>query len=483
MKTQRDTVLHFLYHRYGSAPDAAIYEAIDTARDWWAGRYEPFHVFTETGQHMSPIRREMYKMGMAKKICEDWATILVNDRTNLRCDDAQTAAVLFGDRFGVGGILTHGNFWGRLNTLTEETFALGTGAAVAHFTDAVCGEDGFMTSAGGMELSFCTADQIFPMRCEGGEVVCCAFLGTWSGKRPERAPKDVPLLFLTVHEKIRRGKLRSWKVENYLIAVDGSETGRALPLPGGILKSFFSPVPLFALLTPNLVPCESVLRENGMGASVFASAYDNLKGVDLAYNNFCRDLFLGGKKVFLNQNLVQEDAYGRRIAPDDVAQQLFMTVGDGDLAADTMIMEHNPQLRAEENTAAVQAQLDYLSFKVGFGTRHYRFSGETVVTATQYAGDKQELLQHAMKHYLHMECFLRRLTDMAYYYASCLCGYMLAPLGRITVDFDDSFFIDPTAERERDLREVAAGLLSKWEYRMKYYGESEDAAKHALASL
>lgn len=477
MRNQRELVLAYLRQRYGYAPDAALYDAVDTARDWWSGRHDAFHVFTETRQGLGPVRREMYRMGMAKKVCEDWASMLINDRTQLRCEDETVSRVLFGDRFGMGGILTGGNFWGRLNRFVEEAFALGTGACVAHFTGVLCDGDGEMVSADGMRLSFCTADQMFPLRCEDGEIVSCAFLGAFGGEVSGKEKSGVPPMFLTVHEKRSDGR---WNVENILLS---QADGRVLTLPRGVLKKCISPVKLFSVLTPNVVPCDRVLRENGMGCSVFASAYDNLKGVDLAYNNFCRDLFLGGKKVFLNQNLVQEDGYGRRIAPDDVAQQLFVTVGDGDLSADTMIVEHNPELRAGENAAAVQAQLDYLSFKVGFGCRHYRFSGESVVTATQYAGDRQEMMQNAMKHYLSVEAFLRGVTEVAYYYTVGLCGLSLPSPGRICVDFDDSFFVDPTAERERDLREVNAGLMTKWEFRAKYYGESEESAKKTLMEM
>jgi A118 family predicted phage portal protein len=148
-----------------------------------------------------------------------------------------------------------------------------------------------------------------------------------------------------------------------------------------------------------------------------------------------------------------------------------------------MIVEHNPALRAEENCVALQAQLDYLSFKVGFGTRHYRFSGDRVVTATQYAGERQEMFRNASRHYLHMEQFLRALVLMAWYFAAELQGMPLAAPVSIAVDFDDSFFIDPAAERERDLSEVRAGIMAPWEYRVKYYGDSEEHARETAGML
>ncbi len=466
-------ILEFLEETYGYAPPAHIYRPITEARAWWSGMWEPFHAATEHHAGLAPRRREMYKMGMAKKICEDWATVLCNDKTAVTTGDEALDAVLLGESRGMGGILTQGNFRGRLHAFVEQVFALGTGAAVMQLSGAGYDEEGMLTSACGMAIDFLPADQVFPLCVESGEVVSCAFLGQ-SGT--VCADSGEMLTLLSVHRKMDDG---SWCVTNHAF----DESLLPAPLPCGVTEQFRVAHPLFAILTPNTQPTDPAVAAHGMGASVFACAYDNLKGVDLAYNNFCRDLYLGGKKVFMNQALIGEDRFGNRVAPDDVAQQLFMTVGDGDLSSDTMIVEHNPALRAEENCTALQAQLDYLSFKVGFGTRHYRFAGDRVVTATQYAGERQEMFRNASRHYLHMEQFLRELVLMAWYFAAHLLRMPLPEPHRISVDFDDSFFIDPTAERERDLSEVRAGIMAPWEYRMKYYGDSEEHAKETAAAL
>lgn len=468
-----DSILEFLEETYGYAPPSYLYYPITKARAWWSGMWEPFHAATEHHAGLAPRRREMYKMGMAKKICEDWATVLCNDKMLISTGDAELDRVLLGERRGMGGILTQGNFRGRLHAFVEQVFALGTGAAVMQLSDAGYDEDGMLVTAEGMAFDFLPADQVFPICVENGEVVSCAFLGQNGTACDENGE---PLTLLSVHERVENGR---WCVTNYAF----DESFLPAVLPQGVTEQFYTDRPLFAILTPNAQPTDPAAAAHGMGASVFACAYDNLKGVDLAYNNFCRDLYLGGKKVFMNQSLIGEDSFGNRIAPDDVAQQLFMTVGDGDLSSDTMIVEHNPALRAEENCTALQAQLDYLSFKVGFGTRHYRFSGDRVVTATQYAGERQEMFRNASRHYLHMEQFLRVLVLLAWYFAAVLQKMPLAEPAAVSVDFDDSFFIDPSAERERDLSEVRAGIMAPWEYRMKYYGDSEEHAREIAGVL
>ena len=59
-------------------------------------------------------------------------------------------------------------------------------------------------------------------------------------------------------------------------------------------------------------------------------------------------------------------------------------------------------------------------------------------------------------------------------------------LAEITADYEQLLLkiadlIDENAERQRDKDDVAAGLMQKWEYRVKWYGETEEDAKKALA--
>lgn len=61
--------------------------------------------------------------------------------------------------------------------------------------------------------------------------------------------------------------------------------------------------------------------------------------------------------------------------------------------------------------------------------------------------------------------------------------YNLTPEGKFEVSYvwDDSIVVDAEAERMRDRDEVDHGLMAKWEYRKKWYGETEEQAKAALS--
>ena len=71
-----------------------------------------------------------------------------------------------------------------------------------------------------------------------------------------------------------------------------------------------------------------------------------------------------------------------------------------------------------------------------------------------------------------LECLIRAMDATATLYS-------LAPAGNYDVSFlwDDSVVIDAETERMRDLQEIRDGIMQKWEYRVKWYGEDEQTAK------
>ena len=61
--------------------------------------------------------------------------------------------------------------------------------------------------------------------------------------------------------------------------------------------------------------------------------------------------------------------------------------------------------------------------------------------------------------------------------------YNLAPAGEYNISYvwDDSIVVDADTEREKDRADVRDGLMLPWEYRAKWYGETEEKAKQILA--
>ncbi len=164
-------------------------------------------------------------------------------------------------------------------------------------------------------------------------------------------------------------------------------------------------------------------------------------------------------------------------------QQLFVSVGDSlvdENGKQNAVQEYNPALRVSENKDGIQAQLDYLSFKVGFGTKHYQFNAGSIVTATQYIGDKQELVQNAAKHYIVIADALKTIVRAILWAGREVLGQPVNPDAQVTVNFEDSYIIDKEAERERDRQDVRDVFMLPEEYRAKWYGETLEEARKTL---
>jgi len=474
------TVINHLNQKKNYNLSADYYEKISTWLDWWRGFYKPFHEFRETNGKRSVTRR-LYSLRMAKKVCEDWASILLNEKTWIAITDGTekpgennstmpgVSSLFVQGEDGTGGVLGENDFWAQGNALIEKAFALGTGAFVVKLSGV--GVDGNRvkpSQQAKIHIDYLTAQQIIPLTIRNGRIVEAAFVS-------ENTVRGKKYIYLETHELENGG----YRVTNEYFLVDGDRLIPE-PLPEGVAEIFNtgSDIPLFAIFSPNIV--NTYPDSHGLGVSVYAHALDNLKSVDLAFNNFCRDFALGGKKVFYREGLLQVDEEGNRIVPDDVMQQLFVQIGDGymdEQGRQNAVQEFNPSLRVSENVDGLQAMLDYLSFKVGFGTKHYQFNAGSVVTATQYMGDKQELIQNAAKHYIVIERAIKQLVRAILWAGKEVLGQPVNPDAKVTVNFEDSYIIDKESERQRDLQEVRDGLMRPYEYRMKWYGEDEVTAK------
>lgn len=461
------TVIDYLNKTYGYDLDSTYYENIERWKDWWKGKYKPFHTYQEKDYTGKKIEREMYTLRMGKKVCEDWASMLLNEKVRFEIEDKASSLFICGSEDEEGGVLYENRFEIKGNELIEKSFATGTGAFVLRFRNMQVDEGSVQKSTESkIRIEYLTADHIIPLSVSCGEITEAAFVS-------EVLQRGETYIYLEMHLLENSG----YRITNtYFI----EEKGELKPadLPQGMAESFTTGanVPLFTIIKPNI--CNNI-QETELGLSIFANAIDNLKGVDLGFNNFLRDFKLGGKKVFVNDSLTKTDEHGNTITPDDVAQQLFVTIGDDVVSDEKMlIQEHNPLLRVQENIDGIQAQLDYLSFKCGLGAKYYQFNaGGTVVTATQYAGEKQDLMKNINKQYIMLDTALKRLIRSLLWAGKEIVGAVVNPDTKINIKFDDSFISDKDSERANDLQEVRDEIMNKWEYRMKWYGEDEETAK------
>lgn len=459
-------IIDYLNKTYGYDLSGSYYGRISEWGKWWAGFYKPFHQFEELcGDRL--VQRDLYSMKMGKKVCEDWASLLMNEKTRVDAGEANQKFLL-GENSS-GGLFRDIAFWLRENELIERAWATGTGAAVLRFENMPVENGAIRPDENShIRVAYLTADRIIPISADDRGVRDVVFVS-------ESMLHGKNYIYLESHF-LKNG---SYEIRNAYFTEE-NDALKPAELPPGIIESYRtgSDVPLFSLISPNIV--KNIPGGNGLGMSILANAIDQLQGVDLAYNNFCRDFKLGGKKVFYDQSLTRTDERGHVITPDDIAQSLFLRVGDGDGLGDEHkpITEYNPSLRVEENTAGIQAALDYLSLRVGFGTKHYQFNAAgSTVTATQYTGDRQDLVQNAAKHCIAVERHVQQLVRALLWAGKNVLGQPVDPDAPITVEFDDSYIIDKETQKQQFWQYVVAGKFPFWRYLVRFEGYSEADAR------
>lgn len=475
----------FLNKKKGWNIQGSYYAHIARWKQYWQGYVPDFHTFNETGLDGAKHKREMYRMRMPKRVCEDWAGLLLNERTTVTIQDRTSAVWLLGeDQQQTGGLLADLRFWPNANALVELTMRSGTGAFVMGVEDLQVADNMIKISPGArLYLDYLPAECILPITVRHGKVIDVAFASeVFTGGKS--------CVYLQTHQLISGKGTKQYRITNeYFVSDEEQSDGahyKATTLPAGMLPYIDtgSAVPWFSLFSPAAV--KNLDGGAGLGMAVFAEAIDQAKQCDVAFNNYHRDIYLGGKKVFYNKKLIQSwiDSEGneRHVAPDDIQQQLFYQSGDTDsLNGDKQdVYEYNPDLRVDANGKAVQDALDYFSFKCGLGTHHYQFDGGNISTATQYTGDRQDMVQHANKHHTCIEAAVQSILRSLLWAGKAVLGQPVDPDTAVTINWDDSYIIDAGTRRQQDMRDALEGFIPKYRYNMEWRGMNRDEAMRAV---
>lgn len=471
--------IDFINKRRGWDLQGAYYSNITAWRDWWKGDVPKWSVVNVLGYDGCTHPRPRASLHMIKRACEDWATLLLNEKTTVTVADAAASHWLCGDTEAqqTGGELGRLGFWQNANALVELAMRSGTGAFVLGAENLRVENGRAAPDANSrLTLDYLPAECILPVTVRRGRVTEAAFVS-------EVQVKGEPRIFLQTHTLTADG---GYRIENEYFTGEETDsehtTFKEAPLPDGVHASFLTggSVPWFSLFSPAIV--KNIDGGSGLGMAVFAEALDAARQVDRAFDNYCQDIALGGKKVFYTQRLLRSwiDTSGKEhyAAPDADLQQLFVQP-DGADPDHPDWHEYNPDLRAADNGTAVQDALDYFSFRCGLGAHRYQFSQDSVKTktATEYMGERQDMVQHANRHQIQIEAALLDIFRAMLWAGKNLCGVPLDENTALTVNFDDSYIVDTETRRAQMRDDAVQGFLPKYKYVMEYYGMSKEDAK------
>lgn len=453
--------------------DAAYYGIIERWRQWWQGSVPGVHLCCQP----DGTRKRLHaSLRMPKRVCEDWANLLLNDKTTFQIGDEATAAYLLGDNEQqTGGLLRQLHFWENANRLVENAYWSGTGAFVLS-VEGLRETGGRLAAAPAahLRLDYDPASCILPIRVERGVVQEAAFVSECirDGRR---------CAYLQTHtgDKQRRTIRNEW------FALEDGLAPQFVPLepPEGVVAELtveHAP-PWFSLFSPAAL--KNIDSGAGLGMSVFAEALDTAQGIDLAFDNYREDIRLGRKKIFYSTSLcrteVGPDGRPHYIPPDDELKSQFVLLpgkeGSIDLPAEWH--EHNPDLRCEQNHRAVQDMLDLFSLQCGLGCHRYSFEPGGMTTAAEYNGSRQDLVASANKNQIPIETALIGILRAMLWAAKHLLGADVDPDTSISVNWDDSYITDAETRMNQLRDDALSGLVPRCHYLAARYGLSEEEAQ------
>lgn len=467
------SIIKYVGSRFSSCySNSNYYTNIGEWLDWYKGTLKSFHTVKVSNGLTTPTR-EIYALKMAKRVCEDWSSSMLNEEVKIVISSSNKKSSIFvqGSK-GNGGVLGSNNFEVLLSDTLEQMFALGTSAFVIDLDNIAVDENGNIVdgSKSTVKIKGVNATRIIPISWSNGVVTEASFIS-------EMTVSNKTYYIISSHIKEDDGYViyNDLLDNNYKTAMLNVNL-----LPIIRTKSL---KPLFYIMKTNI--SNNIDLDSPMGISVYANAIDNLKGCDVAYDSCIREVVTGQRIVMMNKCLLTTDEQGNPIAPQDVKQTYMQFFGD-DARSDVneFIKEFHPTLNTDALDKELQNQLNMLSSKVGLGANYYRFdSSSGVVTATEYVGERNDFMRNAVKISKSIKSALKDLIQGILFVGKNILGANVDDNAKIDISVSDGVVEDDSKEREQDRQDVRDGIMSKAEYRAKWYGETIEEATETINKI
>lgn len=455
------------------------YNKVQEWKNWYDGYVKEFHSNMENGRL---VRK--FSMGMAKKIGEDYASMVVNEQTKIETPDKKVMEFLVGDEDNSGGLLKEINFWKNINDYTERTFGYaGAFAGIVGLNNAILDTNGGI-SGGKYTVRFCTSEHIIPISWDGNDVSEAAFFSV-------KTVKGNTYVILEIHTKDEIKNDGSYIVQTKIFLIQNGElvdTGMPIMEKFNLVEEIKFPFKPFSVCPTNI--SNNFVEGFPLGVPAIANAIDELKTCDIYFDNFAQDGARGKKRVFISEEYVEtekiKDSSGNVIQvpvnPEYSQSPFYVLKKDNMLNGGTpaIYQEFNPVLRVAENKEAIQHALNMLSLKVGLGNQFYVFQNTGYVTATQVRVSNMPLTYNINKQRTPVWRFIQDICRSLIKLANTN-GAGLKEDAEITVSWDDSLLKDPEVEKTSDLQAVSQGIMTAWEFRVKWMNNTEEEAKKILA--
>ena len=391
--------------------------------------------------------RRVAALNAAKAVCAELTRLCFSEGTSLCFEDAET------ERF-VKSVLDDNCFSTRFPELLERAFALG-GCAVKAYADG-----------GKVKLDFVPADCFFPTRWNSAEITGAAF----ASKITDGARR---------YTLVQKQELTAdgYLIENRLFTENGAAAQLDSVLPQLAAKSVINGLdkPLFVYFRTG---SGCVDECPVLGASVFASAEDTLKSLDMIFDSLNREFILGRKRIIVPSYAIrgEYDEKGELKHWFDVNDEVFQALSASD-SDELKITDNTAELRVTEHLDAIGALLDTLCMQTGLSEGALSYKDGSIRTAAEVISRNSRTYRTRM--------FYRRMIAQGMQRVAanvCVLGKMCGLLSdnaseNCSIMFADGVEDDENSRVDRAVKLFSAGIISKTRAIAQIYGISLEEAQ------
>lgn len=451
------------------------YNHIMNWKEWYSGSVDDFHFYNLKLCDGTTVQCEKKTMNMAKKSCEDMEKLNWSSKCDIKLGSEEKTKALW-------KVLDskQNNFTIMFPQMLELAFALGT-TAMTEYKDTL----------GRTRIEYINdAMQIIPYAYDNFNITGFVVFNQWLDEESEK-DKKIYYTHLTYHEfKTEKDKKSGYKQVyrkyNELYESDDiNQLGKEIDFESMFpdveeLVEYDTDTPHFQIIKPPIA--NNLDIETPMGLSIFANSIDKLKAIDNKYDGFDQEYIDGRRKILVDKTALK----GSPQVNDDgtITTKLYFDKNDRTFVAING-MENQPikeiafDIRKDDYIDGINAELNWFGAGLGFGETFYRFDDtKNMATATQILSEDDDAFRTKQNYETMIKDVIIDLVKSV-----CFLENIEVTDDEIQIEFDYSRFENQEATQQRLEREVANGITSKVEYRMKVYGETEEVARKKIQEI
>jgi len=436
--------------------------------NWFRGDVNGFHTFN---MKINGIETEFHRltMNMPKKICEDYHSLIWNDKCQIKIDNVETKKM-------VDDVLEDNSFEVEFGSMMELAFGVGMGYMIEYLEDSVT------------KIDFINFENAIPLRFDNTKVTALLTMNYYKMEKQhithlvyQYMEDDAYCVEHEVYVSNKEDKLGR-KDNSKLMLITGKKVNK---------EKFIFKVskPFFQVIRPNIKNHFDI--NSPYSVSIYATMLDYFVACDTLLDALDGDTETNKTRIIvdgalLKTKVITNDATGelQYINYFDKNDKTMLALPFKDSETDQKAIEFfSGVYQHDKIEIGLNAILRYIGFRAGLGKNYYSFQdGNVYQNETNVISTNADTYKSKKKHEQVIKQVIKDLVISILELEKIAGRYSGdASTENIEIIFDDSIVIDDEAIDTKYKELNASGMLASWRVVSRILKISETEAKEIVA--